>query len=243
MIPVNGAFTAPDPSVDPRTFGQTVQQLNALWTGSISTDISTFIMGVDVPSVDNQIYPWFRINTIGAPVGWYAFRLGVWTREEPPVSARFGFFTGSPGDFFDATGKGLKGVGPIAGDYWGWALMNGKNGTANLSNRFIILGAMDNVGITGFDSNWRTNVNGVPEATGGVAKITLDADNTYSPDLVIGVHDATGESLDNAGKLYGKLGDGSADLTIVTGNTSPDEISVVPPFFAMALIQFIGYVD
>jgi hypothetical protein len=241
-IPVIIDIAVPDPDIQPKTFAGSCAALKPLVTGRIDQTLATFIKGVDVPSVDDQDKVWFRINTIGSPVGTYFYHLGVWVREEPIVSARFGLYSGPVSGVFDGSGRGLKGAGPIAADLWGWALMNGQNGTVNLSNKFIIMGAMDNSGITGFDSNWRTNVNGVAEVSGGVAEITLDADNTYDPGLTVGVHDATGETLDNTGKLYGKVGDGSANLAVGTPNTTPDPISVVNPFYAFAMIQFVGYV-
>jgi len=238
-IPVSITFTTPDPDVAPNTFAAAVLQLNSLIQGSIDETLNSFIMGVAVPNVDDQDKAWIRINTLGNPVGTYVFTQGVWVREEPTVSARFGLFTGDPTDWFDASGRGLKGAGPVALDYWGWALMNGSNGTQNWSNRFVIGGAMDNNGIVGFDDTWRTNVNGAPEGTGGVAEITLDADSTYSPGLTLGKHDADGE-VDTNGPLYGAGGAGH-DVTLIAVNTDPAPVSVVNPFVAAAYIQFIGY--
>jgi hypothetical protein len=238
-VPVNVSFTAPDPDVAPATFAEAVDQLNELVVASVETELGTFVQGVDVPPVDDQDKLWFRFNTIGAPVAWYAFRLGVWAREEPPISARWGIFTGDPTEFFDANGKGLKGAGPIAGDYWGWHLTNGLGGTPNWSNKFLIGGAMDNVGIIGFAGGWRTNINGAEEATGGVAEITLDADNTFTPGVVVGGHDATGSTGSPGGPLYGT----GSDITLVGVNEDPAPISVVPPFYAVAYVVFTGYID
>ncbi len=116
--------------------------------------------------------------------------------------------------------------------------MNGNNGTQNWSNRFLIGGGMDNDGIIGFGGgNWRTNIDGEEEATGGEAEITLDADNTYFAGIDVGRHEADGSTSDDAGPLYG-TGTGT---TLGTPNTEPLAISVVPPFVAVAWIQFIGY--
>ncbi len=234
-ISVDFEIGVPDPDVNPKTFRESVDALRPLMAGSVNVSGSTFIFGSEVPGVDDQDKLWFRKNSIGNLVGAYVFRLGVWAPSEPPVSARFGIFTGDPIEFFDANGKGLKGAGPIALDYWGWHLMNGVAGNQNWSNRFLIGGAMDNDGILGFDEGWRTNVNGAAEGEGGVAEITLDVDNAYTG-IELGLHDATG-SAGGGGPLYGT----GTGMTI--GETEPEPISVVNPFRAVAFIGFIGYTD
>lgn len=238
MITATTTFTSPDPDVVPTTYGESVLGLNAVVTTVINEEVTPYILSIEVPAVEDQDKAWIRKNTLGNPVGTYIFSQGVWVREEPVVSARFGIFTGDPTDLFDSTGRGLKGAGPIALDYWGWALMNGANGTQNWSNRFLIGGGMDNDGIIGFGSGgWRTNINGEEESTGGNAEITLDADNTYFTGIQVGRHEADGSAVDGGGSLYGT----GTDTTLGTPETEPLAISVVPPFVAVAWIQFIGY--
>ncbi len=232
--PVETVFTNPDPDSPPlASLQQLIDLLNTLVTSQINQTFVPFVVGASVPGVDQQGLPWIRLNTLGNPVGTYIFTQGVWVREEPIVSARFGMFTGDPALYFDGDGVGIKGPGPIAMDYWGWALMNGNGGRQNWSNRFLIGGAMDNDGISGFDGSWRTNVNGAAEEEGGVAEITLDADTSYTG-IDVGLHDATG-SAGGGGPLYG-TGTGTT-----IGETEPSPISVVNPFRAVAFIQFIGY--
>jgi hypothetical protein len=241
-IPIQTTFAQPDPALKFTTLTALIQILNQLVQSQAPEDVTPYIIGSAVPDVDDQDKVWIRKTTLGAPAGTYVFHSGVWVREQPSPSGLIGPFSGNPTLYFGGNGKGLKGPGPIAGDYWGWALMDGQDGRANLSDRFIVGGRMDNVGITGFSGGaWRSNVTGTPLQTGGAAEVTLDADTSFSSDLTVGLHDATGETLDDAGKLYGKVGDGSSNLDVITGNDSPDPIKIVPPFFALAWIQFIGY--
>lgn len=243
-IPVVGGFGTPDPEAAPTTLTQLITQLNALLTLSINETITPYILGNDVPSVDDQDKVWYRIDDMGRPFGAYVFWNGFWVLPPPPLAAQIGFWAGDPTINFDANGTGLAGPGPVANDTFGWQIMNGFNGTANMSDRFVVCGRVDNFGITGWDplTGWLTNVTGEPLGVGGEATITLDQDTTYQPPadaVTIGQHDATG-SAGGGGPLYGS----GADFTLieaVTGNETPDAISVVNPFMALAMLQWIGY--
>ena len=238
-IPVNISFNAPDPDVQPSTYSDGVLQLNGLVEGEITETLIPYVIGTAVPDVDQQGYAWIRLDSRGAPKQTYTFFGGVWVPLEPLVSARFGFFTGNPTLYFDGNGAGLKGPGPVCGDYWGWHLMNGLGGTPNLTNRFIIMGQMDNEEISGYSDGWRTNINGTPEVEGGAAEVFLDADNTYRPPIVAGLHEADGSAVDGAGPLYGT--GVTHPSTIDAGNTDPVALNVVNPFYCMAMVQFTGY--
>ena len=237
-FPVTIELGNPDPLVPFTNPSDLCTLLRPLLSGSVEQDIQTFVYSYDTPAVEDQGLLWFRLDSDGRLKGVYNFFNAVWVREEPPVSARFGFFTGDPNTYFDASGLGLKGPGPIAMDYWGWALMNGENGTPNLSDRFLIMGAMDNVSVVGYDAGaggWRTGIRGSPEGTGGSAEITLAEENL--PLLTVGLHDADG-SAPGGGPLYGTGTGATADIY---GSSGPTAVSVVNPFYALALIQFVGY--
>lgn len=247
-LPVVVTLANPDPNAAPLTFGAAVNELRPLLTAEIDATITVFVKGSAVPSVDDQDKPWIRLDNVGRPAGIYIFYNGLWVKQPPDQGSLIGPFAGDPTLFFDGDGRGLVGVGPVAGDFYGWQIMNGNNGTANLSDKFIIGGRMDNVDITGYSGGWRTNVNGVPELTGGTNETTLDGTNTYRPaiaELKVGLWLADGNARDAAGALYGTVGDGShPEATLINadaGNTTPDPFPTIPPFLALGWIQWIGY--
>lgn len=240
-------FANPDPSLKFTTLTNIVALLNQLAANAIdTTDFTPYVKGSSVPDVDDQDKVWHRTDVDGEPLGTYIYFNGLWVREPPTPGARIGLYTGDS-NLFDGTGLGIPGPGPIAGDLFGWALANGLNGTANLSNQFIIAGAMDNAGITGFSGGlWRTKVIGGALTQGGTATQTLTADTGYYPDIPAieaGTHwKADGNSRDDAEGLWG---DGPGDpihiQDAIDGNTTPDPFNIVPPFYCMAIIAFRGY--
>ena len=232
---INLTLGNPDPALKFTNYSDLFTVIRQQWSGSLDIDLSFFIKGNSTPAVEDQDKVWIRTDPEGRPLGNYIFFNGLWVREEPPVSARFGYYIGDPTDVFDGDGNGLPGPGPVALDYFGWHLVNGKDGTADLSDRFIICAHMNDEGSAGWSDGWRTDVTGTPLGTGGVSEITLDVTNT--PAITVGLHDATGSS-GSGGPLYG-ITDGTD--TTIGGTTTPGAISVVNPFFAFAFIQFTGY--
>lgn len=237
-------FANPDPGIKFTTQQDEIDLLNSLVTTTIDTDVNTFVYGSTTPAVEDQDKPWFRLNASGTPDSIYIYANGFWVKMPPSPGAEWGLYFGNPVVDFDGDGRGLKGVGPVAKTYYGWQLMNGKNGVANWSDRFIIGGRMDNVGITGYSGAWRTNVTGSPLVVGGVTEITLDENTTYQPAenaILSAKYSADGNA--QGGSLWGDT-NGSSDFDVkaaVAGNTTPDSISVVNPFYAAAYIQFVGY--
>ena len=237
-----------DPTVKFTTPQAYIDQLNNLVTTTIDDTITPYILGSATPGVDDQDKVWHRTDSAGRFLGTYIFYNGFWVLPAPPLGARIGMWSGDPTDasMWDANGKGLPGAGPIANDTYGWQIANGHNGTANLSDQFIIGARMDNVGITGWDAGtqlWRTNVTGAPLTQGGVAEITTDATNTYRPAtnaITSAKYSADGNV--QGGALWGDV-NGSTDFTIQAadaGQLAPDAISTVPPFYALAFIAYIG---
>lgn len=246
-IPVVGGFGTPDPDAAPTTLTQLITQLNALLTLSIDETITPYILGNDVPGVDDQDKVWYRIDDMGRPFGAYVFWNGLWVLPPPPLASQIGFWAGDPTVNFDANGTGVAGPGPVANETFGWQIMNGFGGTTNISDRFLVGARVDNVGITGWDPvtrMWLTNITGEPLGAGGESTITLDQDTTYRPatDAVeVGKHDATGSS-GSGGPLYGASDSDNFNLVDAdAGNESPDSISIVNPFAAVAMLQWIGY--
>jgi hypothetical protein len=251
-IEVDTSFGNPDPALKFTTLQNLVTLLNQLVSSTIATVLTPYVLSSSTPSVQDQDKIWHRLDMAGRYVGVYKFYAGLWVPPTPPPGSRIGLFAGDPTTNFDATGKGLPGPGPVAMDYWGWALNNGQNGTANLSDRFIICARVDNSGITGWDSGtqlWRTNITGAPLTEGGSATITLDAATTFQPATTATTaahYMADGNTRDAGGGMWGHdAGDGTgAPFDLIPadpGNTAPDPISVVNPFYAVAYISWIGY--
>lgn len=252
-IPIEIDFASPDPALKFTTVTDLVQVLDALVTAQTAEDITPYIVGDSTPAVEDQDKVWHRLHeTSGSPLGTYHYYNGIWVREEPPVGGRISWFAGDPNLFFDANGLGLRTIsGTVAADYFGWQIANGNNGTANLSDLFIVGARMDNSGITGWDdvlNLWRTNIRGHAETVGGEATITTDVNTTYRSardSLEVGKWDAD-QARDASGVLWGLRSgtDDSLNEEIYSGdagNLTPLPIQVVNPFFAMAIIAWIGY--
>lgn len=234
----------PDPSDCPGTFEELVALFRTLISGSVTGATTPYVVQAATPTVDQQTFIWFKLDGAGRPVGIYKYYDGNWRRVYNGVASEVRMFAGDPSGVFDGTGKGLLG-----GDWDGWALMNGNNGTSDISDRFIIASHMDNAtGVNGYDSGWRSTVDGSPEATGGNAAITLDASNTYNPgrpEIKVWKWSATGNTgRVTTGDLYGISSTPGVSVNLQDsddGNPTPDPISIIPPFYAVAFCKFIGY--
>lgn len=243
-ITVNLSIADPDPAIPLTNLTNLVSVLRTLVSGILSQEISPIIKGDAIPTVDQQGYPWLR-TVAGKPYALYTFTGGFWVMIPPDAGSRIACpFIGNPAPFFNGTGLGIPGPGPVALDYYGWALMNGMNGTANLSNRFVIAAQMGNLSI-GYDGTWKTDVEGAPAASGGVSEITLVDGTTFRPAKAAVEADhytVSGLTHDAGGLLYG-IADGTNDFDLIAadaGQPTPDPIDVVNPYYAFALLQYLG---
>lgn len=231
-------FAAPDPDAAPLTLTQLVAVLNTLATIDIPATFTPYIVSVKKPAVDDQDKIWHKIDAVGRPLGTFKFYDGLWRQEYTGIMSEVKMYSGDPTVDFDDTGLGLP------GKRWdGWALANGNNGTANLSNKFIVAGAIDNVGLTGYNGVWRTNVAGGALSQGGASGFTSNASNTYREPTTatqLRLFTADGNVPTGNGDLYG-VGGGTIVTPATVGNTSPSPISTIPPFFALAYVGFVGY--
>lgn len=234
-----------NPSVGecPTTLQELNDSMNARLHGSLEGSFLPYVTGAATPSVEDQDKIWARVDAQGRPLGMYFFYNGVWRKQYSGNTDEVRFFTGDPADFFDATGLG------IIGSSWdGWALMNGGNGTNNLSNRFLVGAKMDDlaVGYNNGPGPWSTTVSGTSLQLGGVKDITLSAADTYRPAtdaITLGHWSADTNTPNAAGGLIGLSG-GGADFNLIdadAGNPTPPAIPTLPPYYACALCQFVGY--
>lgn len=243
-ITVNLTIADPDPAIPLTDLTNLVTVLRTLVAGVLSQEISPIIKSDAIPTVDQQGYPWLR-TVAGKPYGLYTFTGGFWVLVPPDAGSRIACpFNGNPATFFSGTGLGIPGAGPVALDYYGWALMNGMNGTADLSNQFVVGARMNNLSI-GYDGQWKTDIEGVPGAQGGLTEITLDAGNTYQPAAAatkVDLWKADGNARDAGSAIFGqKASTGTYELIpAVAGVASPTPINVVNPYYAFALLQYLG---
>jgi hypothetical protein len=182
-------FATPDPSVDPPLFADAVAELNDLAVVTITGDATTYIVSLSTapPGVDDRDKLWVQI---AAPdnhlVGIYYWWNGFWRKCNTPRPYSVHMFSGDPTAYFNVDGTGIKGA-----DYDGYVMCDGRNGTNDLSDQFIIAAHMNNTTTIGYDPTvdgttvppaavgWRTTILGGNNVSGGVVNITLDATNTY----------------------------------------------------------------
>lgn len=93
------------------------------------------IVSSSVPASTLSSKVWFKIDTAGRPLGTYIFYNGNWRKVYTGLPSEIRMFSGDWTIYFDGSGLGV-----VGGEWDGWALCNGNNGTQNLANRFIVCG-------------------------------------------------------------------------------------------------------
>jgi hypothetical protein len=236
----------PDPLSNPTTLQQLVDTLNPLFIASLIGTFLSPVISSTTPSVGDQDKLWINTDGNGRPLSLRLFYNGNWRKVYTGNTSELKMFTGNPTTHFDNTGLGI-----VAGEWDGFALCNGQNGTPNLSDSFVIGGRMDNVGISGYNSGWQTNVSGAALKTGGSPNHTIK--NSDLPNMTVSV----------TGRKYDSNGSASVKRAIVTDNwsntndfTDPNPIatfgatppanpqttiSLLPPYYALAFAAFVGY--
>jgi len=231
----------------PTSIDQLIQLFRDITTSEISTSYTPYVLGYQVPSVEDQDKAWIRIDAAGRPLGTFIFYSGAWRRQYNGKFGEITAFGGNPALFFDGTGRGLT-----TGEWDGWALCNGQNGAPNLSDKFIVGSHMDNsAGQTGYSGSWRTMVSGSLTGSGGAASQTLTEAQVYlaaEDALVLDKYIADGNARNDTGKLYGEhsIATGPGGVTTVVaaeaGNTTPDPVTTLPPYYTLAYCIFFGYI-
>lgn len=234
-------FANPAPEDCPTTFTENVELLNELVSAEIETEIIPYVTGAATPDVDDQDKVWHKQDADGRPLGTYLFYSGAWRRQYTSPIGTVVMYSGDPAVDFGGT----DGAGTVGGEWDGWQLCNGLNGSINLSDKFIVGAKMDDVGV-GYPAGtgpWKTTVDGTTQQTGGANEITLTADTTYRPAvdaIQMSNWQADGNAPDAGGGLWG-LGSGHTLLPADAGNLTPDAIPSLPPYLALAFAVFKGY--
>ena len=252
VLPVLGAA---DPAANPTTLVELVNYLNTLF---LQVDVQNgpftpYVISSTTPAVGDNDKAWLQVDGNGRPLATKLFYNGAWHKIYTGKIGEIAIFSGDPSIYFDNTGLGLS---TAAEPNWdGWALCNSQNGTPNLSNKFIIGGAMDNAGITGYSGgHWNTNVTGGATQTGGAGSYAIQ--NTDLPSMKVFV---TGLRYSSGAATGVKrvLVDGdhatspeNTDLNPIasfgadpSGTPPVQQTSVptVPPYYSLAFAQFKGY--
>lgn len=239
-LPVDIQIANPDPDAAPTTFVELIELLRTLITAEVTGDYQPYVQGSSTPSVDDQDKVWHKTDGAGRPLGTFKYYDGEWRRQYTGRPDMILMYKGDPSVDFAGTG----GLGTVGGEWDGWALCNGNNGTPDLSDKFIVGSHMSDLASGYVGGAHKTNVSGSTTQTGGVAEVTLDNDNTYRPArsaLQVRKWEADGNTPDSGAGLYGS---GTPDVTLLdadAGNETPDAIATLPPYYSLAFVAFVGY--
>ncbi len=242
-------FTAklglPSPTDAPLTVTELVNLLNTLFLPvSIANYNAQIVTGSSVPGVGDQDKLWFKTDTAGRPLGFFSFYNGSWRRLYSGQLNQVSLYSGVPNHDFDSTGLGL-----INQTWDGWALMNGQNGTTDISDKFIVSAHMnESGGINQYNAGWQTTVSGTAHKTGGSKDHLVTEGELPTYDLTItGFHPSdTNPGAGNAVAIVDNHGttEYTVDLGTQYGVIPPAvqaAIPTLPPYLALAYAQFIGY--
>jgi hypothetical protein len=181
---------------------------------------------------------WYKTDGAGRPLGVFMFYNGNWRKVY--TGAGYGevrLFAGNPSGFFDGTGRGILG-----GDWDGWALCTGSNGTPNLSNRFV-------VAAEGWNGAWLSSMEfpGVSSvASGGqggahmIDRTKLPKLTSYAYGSLVAAPGSGAYAVANAGQTI------VGDWPVIDINGNPvdgvnQQPMPYPPYYALAYVMFIGY--
>ncbi len=236
-------ITLANPAVDacPETFAEAINLIRTLLTAEIPDPFTPYVAGSGTPAVNQQSYIWFKTDTDGRPVGVYKFYSGAWRRVYNGSPGEIRIFNGDPGVYFTV------GVGNPGSEWDGWALCDGVNGRLNLTDRFIVAGHLDNSdGTAGYSAGWQTKVTGSPLQTGGAKDHTLVDANL--PEMTVNISGNHFDPLRNQTSDQVLIDDDWKISPVVPpiplasfGQAVPVPVPTVPPFYAVAYVQFIGY--
>lgn len=256
-------FAMPDPNEAPLNLIQLFSLANRLVSSEIQGPYLSYLIQVNEPGTSDQDKIWLKLDSQQRPISFMYYYNGSWRRVYNGMLGEVRGYTGNPSNDFILTGTD-PGLGKEQGNYDGWRLCNGKGGTPDLSDKFLIAAHMNNNDHPGYDNGWVTWVdNKTGKKTGGVTDFTLEEKNTYrkpTEAVYVGEWAAADNARSNTGQLYGVFrhlgGPGSppdpnaVDNTLLipadlgkTATTDPpiEAVTIIPPFYALAWITFVGY--
>lgn len=238
-LPVDVEIAEPDPSAAPTTFSELIELLRELITAEVTGTYLPYVTGSATPDVGDQDKVWHRTDGGGRPLGTFVYYSGAWRRQYIGNPNMILMYTGDPSVDFAGTG----GLGTVEGEWDGWALCNGNNGTPDLSDKFIVASHMSDMTIGYAGGQHSTNISGATTQSGGAAQVTLDDSNTYRPAraaVQVAKWEADGNTPNAGGGLYG-VTSGVDLLPADAGNETPDAISILPSYLVLAYAKFVGF--
>lgn len=256
---VHTQFGPPDPNDAPLNLAQLFQILNR----TVSSEIippgvyKPYIIQNGDPDVDDQDKIWIDLDSQGRPVATKIYWpvSGTWRRIYNGMLGEVRAFNGAPGygpppAYFNAVGMGNAGL-----EYDGWHICNGKDGTPDFTDRFIVGAHMNKTDSKNDydDGEWVSWVDGQSaKRVGGAKDFTLNENNTFQPAspgfLKVGTYEIEGATLTADETKWGAPSlmeeNKNKNLTIDAGdraNETPEAVSILPPFVALGWIIFLGY--
>jgi hypothetical protein len=255
--PVITSIAHADPNAAPLTLNDLIDILNPLLSSIIQGSYVPYIKSQSTPTVDDQDKAWIELDIAGRPVALKTFVAGNWRRVYNGMIGEIRGYTGNPSVDFDPEGKGL-----IGGTYDGWQICNGKNGSPDLSDKFMCSGHMNNTaGHSGYSSGWQTFIDGITDRKSGGSKdhmlqmadlppldpttghselrlhgkgFKADIDHPGFPAAIVDTNYGNLQNFDVPIANYGANPNGSPP-------TPQTAVPLIPPFFVAALIIFQGY--
>jgi len=258
----------PLPGAAPLNLTQLFTLANELVHSEIQGSYLPYVIKNGTPDVDDQDKVWFQLDSQGRPIAIKVFWQGsgpngAWRRVYNGMLGEIRAYHGAPGygpapALFNTNGMGNSGL-----EYDGWHICNGKDGTPDLSDKFLLGAHMNKTDSKNDyeDGEWVSWIDKKEaKATGGTIDFTSTDSNTFQKPndaLIVGKWTATGNTRpdDGSGDLYGLpvriSGPGSPpdpdDIKNATligvddGNLTPDPVSIINPFIALGWIIFVGY--
>lgn len=230
-----------DPNAVPLNVNGLIDLLNTVVTSEITGSYIPYIIDSITPGSDKHDYAWIQTDSQGRPLAIKIWYNGNWRRVYNGMLGEVRGYHGDPSVDFDTDGKGK--IGEL---FDGWHLCNGRDGTPDLSDKFLLAGHMNNEnGHVGYDNGWQSFIGGTDQKTGGEDSTTLTSATTYqkaTQEVKLKLWSADGNAPNNTGDLFGLGANGEHTLIQADpGNTQPTSFTNLPPFIALGWIIFVGY--
>jgi hypothetical protein len=219
----------------PSTFQALLEAIAQYTLYQFDPDYILLVKGSNTPQAQDQNKLWLKTDAVGRPIGLFVMYNGNWRQVSTGNPGQIAMLAGDWGTYFDPSGLGYVGL-----PWDGWAIANGKNGTMDLTNKFVIPGyRCDGWGL------WVTNVDGFDAYSGGRNQFILEIFNLPYMSVTLNARDGYASGQQAFGVTNsGPSPQGGAVVAWdyqINGTGSQIPISLIPPYIAMGFAQFIGY--
>jgi hypothetical protein len=197
--PVTTQLGHADPNASPLTVNELIDLFNTLFHSEIQGDYIPYVIGSDTPDVDDNHKAWIKLDTGGRPIAIMVFYNGNWRRIYNGMIGEIRGFSGAPGFSAPPAKFDVNGKGNIGGDYDGWQICNGKNGSPDVSDKFVIGAHMNNSNShSGYNQGWQTFVDTKSDLKNGggkdvmIGQVNLPGLDTSGTDPSTGIQQSPG---------------------------------------------------